>query len=136
MELNQMMMALKSILALTGSLLAAFFGGWDATLYTLLIFILFDYLTGVVRAAYERKVSSSVGFWGILKKVMVLLIVGLSHLLDVNLLGGGQVLRTGVIFFYSANEGISITENLGAMGFPIPRKLRKVLLQIKEEEDG
>lgn len=136
MQLNQMFAVLKGGLALTGSLLAAFLGGWDGAVYTLLSFIIFDYFTGLFRAFCERKVSSSIGFRGILKKVMILLVVGLSHLMDINLLGGGDVLRTGVIFFYSANEGISITENLGAVGFPIPQKLKNALIQMKEEEDG
>jgi len=136
MRLNQVFAVIKGVVALCGSILASFFGGWDKALYTLLILILFDYLTGVIRAVFARKISSSIGFRGILKKVLILMMVGFSHLLDLNLLAGGEVLRTGVIFFYSANEGISITENLAAIGFPIPEKLKSVLLQMKEEENG
>jgi toxin secretion/phage lysis holin len=136
MRFNQIFTTIKGVFALCGSVLAIFFGGWDKALYTLMILILFDYVTGVIRAVYARKISSSIGFRGILKKLLILMTVGFSHLLDLNLLGGGEVLRTGVIFFYSANEGISITENLAAIGFPLPEKLKSVLLQMKEEENG
>ncbi|WKY43510.1 phage holin family protein [Eubacteriaceae bacterium ES2] len=135
MRCNQMFAVIKGIFALVGSTLTVFFGGWDKALYTLLILIIFDYLTGVIRAVFARKISSSIGFHGILKKILILMMIGFSHLLDLNLLGGGEVLRTGAIFFYSANEGISITENLAAIGFPLPEKLKSVLLQIKEEEN-
>lgn len=120
--------------AVVGSVLGFLLGGFDGYLYTLLGFILIDYLTGVMVAMALRQVSSEIGFVGILKKILILIMVGLGHLLDQNLLGGGATMRTAVIFFYTANEGISITENLGRLGLPIPTKLTAVLKQLSEEE--
>ncbi|TYC85767.1 phage holin family protein [Acetobacterium wieringae] len=117
-----------------GSVLGFLLGGFDGYLYTLLGFILIDYLTGLALAAARRQVSSQIGFTGIMKKMLIFVIVAMGHLLDQNLMGGGATLRTAMIFFYLANEGISITENLAALGFPIPASLKKVLAQLSEEE--
>ena len=126
--------SLPTVCGVIGSVLGFLLGGFDRYLYTLLGFILIDYLTGLALAAARRQVSSQIGFNGILKKMMILVIVAMGHLLDQNLLGGGATLRTAMIFFYLANEGISITENLAALGFPIPASLEKVLAQLSEEE--
>ena len=82
----------------------------------------------------KRQISSEIGFVGILKKILILVMVAMGHLLDQNLLGGGAAMRTAVIFFYTANEGISITENLSRLGFPIPARLKSVLAQLSEKE--
>ena len=119
--------------AVLGSVVGFLLGGFDGYLYTLLGLILIDYLTGLVLAAVKRQVSSQIGFVGIMKKMLILVMVALGHLLDVNLLGGGAALRTAVIFFYAANEGISITENLAALGFPMPQQLKRVLKQLSED---
>jgi toxin secretion/phage lysis holin len=119
--------------AVLGSVIGFLLGGFDGYLYTLLGLILIDYLTGLVLAAAKRQVSSQIGFVGIMKKMLILVMVALGHLLDVNLLGGGAALRTAVIFFYAANEGISITENLAALGFPMPPQLKRVLKQLSED---
>jgi toxin secretion/phage lysis holin len=119
--------------AVLGSVVGFLLGGFDGYLYTLLGLILIDYLTGLVLAAAKRQVSSQIGFVGIMKKMLILVMVALGHLLDVNLLGGGAALRTAVIFFYAANEGISITENLAALGFPMPQQLKRVLKQLSED---
>ncbi|WP_414733467.1 phage holin family protein [Acetobacterium carbinolicum] len=119
--------------AVLGSVIGFLLGGFDGYLYTLLGLILIDYLTGLVLAAAKRQVSSQIGFVGIMKKMLILVMVALGHLLDVNLLGGGAALRTAVIFFYAANEGISITENLAALGFPMPQQLKRVLKQLSED---
>ncbi|WP_373483151.1 holin family protein [Acetobacterium sp.] len=125
---------LPKVFGVLGSVLGFLLGGFDGYLYTLLAFILIDYLTGVLVAVAQRQVSSEIGFVGILKKMLILVMVVIGHLLDENLLGGGATMRTAVIFFYTANEGISITENLGCLGFPIPEKLKRVLAQLDEEE--
>ena len=125
---------LPQYFALLGSVLGFLLGGFDSYLYTLLGFILIDYLTGLVVAITLRQVSSEVGFVGILKKMLILVMVAMGHLLDQNLLGAGNALRTAVIFFYTANEGISITENLTRLGFPIPAKLKMVLAQLYDKE--
>lgn len=125
---------LPKVFAVLGSLLGFLLGGFDGYLYTLLGFILIDYLTGLSLAVARRQLSSEIGFVGIMKKMLILVMVAMGHLLDVNLLGGGATMRTAVIFFYAANEGISITENLGCLGFPIPAKLKQALAQLKEDE--
>ncbi|MBC3805037.1 holin [Acetobacterium fimetarium] len=120
--------------AVIGSVLGFLLGGFDGYLYTLLGFILIDYLTGVMAAVALRQIASEIGFVGILKKILILVMVAMGHLLDQNLLGGGAAMRTAVIFFYTANEGISITENLSRLGFPIPARLKSVLAQLSEKE--
>ncbi len=121
--------------ALLGSSLYLLLGGFDQYLYALLGLVLADYISGLVLAIQEKRISSQIGFMGILKKMLIFLMVGMGHLLDRTLLSGGEALRTGIIFFYAANEGISIIENLSQIGFPIPEKLKKVLIQIKEREE-
>lgn len=121
--------------ALLGSSLYLLLGGFDQYLYALLGLVLADYISGLVLAIQEKRISSQIGFMGILKKMLIFLMVGMGHLLDTTLLSGGEALRTGIIFFYAANEGISIIENLSQIGFPIPEKLKKVLIQIKEREE-
>jgi toxin secretion/phage lysis holin len=126
---------LPEAFAVIGSVLGFLLGGLDGYLYTLLGFILIDYLTGVVVAIARRQISSEIGFVGILRKILILVMVAMGQLLDQNLLGGGGALRTAVIFFYLANEGISITENLARLGFPIPARLKRVLAQLSEKAD-
>lgn len=127
--------SLPTIAAVGGSLLGFLLGGFDGYLYSLLGFVVIDYLTGLVLAAARRQVSSQIGFTGILKKMLIFVIVAMGHLLDQNLLGGSATLRTAMIFFYLANEAISITENLGALGFPLPPKLKQVLTQLSAESE-
>ncbi|SKA11655.1 toxin secretion/phage lysis holin [Pilibacter termitis] len=119
-----------------GGFLGWFLGGVDGSLFTLLAFVIVDYLTGVLRAITEKKLSSQIGSIGITKKVMIFLLVGIAHMLDVEIIGNGNVLRDAVIFFYISNEGISIIENAVKIGLPIPEKLKDVLEQItKHKED-
>lgn len=133
-EMKELVQQLPKIFGIIGSLVGFLMGGFDGFLYTLLGFILIDYTTGVMVAMFQRQVSSEIGFTGILKKILILIMVAMGHLLDQNLLGGGDAMRTAVIFFYTANEGISIMENLTRLGFPIPRKLKEVLAQLSEQE--
>ena len=121
--------------ALVGSSLYFLLGGFDQYLYALLGLILLDYISGLLLAIQDKRISSQIGFMGILKKILIFVMVGIGHLLDTTLLSGGQALRTGIIFFYAANEGISIIENLSAIGFPIPQKLKDVMIQIQEREE-
>lgn len=93
-----------------------------------------DYLTGVLAAIYERKLSSEVGFKGIAKKVVIFCLVALGNIIDVQIIGEGSVIRTAIIFFYISNEGISIVENAGRLGLPVPQKLKDVLEQLKTDK--
>ena len=123
-----------------GGWLGWFLGGCDGLLYALVLFVVVDYITGVMCAAADHKLSSEVGFKGICRKVLIFLLVGIGHVLDTQIIGTGSVLRTAVIFFYLSNEGVYILENAGHLGLPIPEKLKIVLEQLhdraeKETED-
>lgn len=118
-----------------GGMLGWFLGGTDGFLYALLAFVILDYITGVMVAAIQKKVSSEVGFKGICKKVLIFILVGLANVVDVQIIGNGSAIRTAVIFFYLSNEGISILENTAIIGLPVPQKLKDVLEQLKDHSD-
>ena len=111
------------------------FGSLDGLLLALIAFMVLDYATGLVVAWNRKELSSAVGFTGIAKKVLILALVAVGHLLDAHILGGGSVCRNTVIGFYIANEGISILENAGNIGIPLPEKLLEVLKQLKAKND-
>lgn len=122
---------------ITGTLATAlvyFLGGWDIALQTLLIVIVLDYITGICKAIYNKKINSSVGLKGIMKKIGYLIIVAVAVILD-NITGNTGAIRTLVIYFFVANEGISILENWGGMGLPLPQKLTDTLEQLKNDND-
>ena len=121
-----------------GGWLGYFLGGYDGLLYALVVFMVVDYVTGVMCAINDKKLSSSVGFRGICRKVLILMLVGLANILDVTVIGTGAILRTAVIFFYLSNEGVSLLENAGHLGLPIPEKLKEILAQLHDraESDG
>lgn len=122
----------KVVFTAIGGYLGYLLGGQDSFLYALIAFIVIDYLTGVMLAIIQRKLSSSVGFNGIFKKVMIFMIVAVAHTIDEYLIKSGGAIRTAVIFFYISNEGISILENSANIGLPIPEKLKEILVQLKE----
>ena len=103
---------------------------FDGFLYALVALMVADYITGVMCAIVEKKLSSEIGFKGIFKKVLIFILVGVGHLIDTNLIGDGSVLRTAIIFFYCSNEGVSMLENAGRLGLPIPEKLKDILVQL------
>jgi len=129
----------QTAFAAIGGFLGWFLDGPDGFLYALIAFVAVDYLTGVMCAIADRKLSSEVGAKGIFKKVLIFVLVGVGHIIDSQVLGDGGAVRTAVIFFYLSNEGISILENAAHVGLPIPEKLKAVLEQLhnrseKEEE--
>ena len=97
--------------AAVGGWLGWFLGGCDGLLYALVAFAVIDYITGIMCAINDRNLSSSVGFKGICKKVLIFAFVGIAHILDLYVIGTGSVLRTAIIFFYISNEGVSLMEN-------------------------
>ncbi len=109
-------------------------GGWDGFLYALVTFVVIDYLTGVMLAILEKRLSSEVGARGIFKKVLIFAMVAVGHIIDAQVITNGSAVRTAVIFFYLSNEGISILENAAKIGLPIPEKLKLVLDQLYKEE--
>lgn len=125
----------ESIFAVFGGIFGWFFGGFDGLMYTLLAFVIIDYFTGLTVAIINHNVNSEVGYRGIFKKVMIFLLVGIANLIDVQVLKQGAAFRDATIFFYVANEGISIIENSANLGLPVPKKLIDILAQLKSEEE-
>lgn len=123
-----------SYMSIIGAVLGWFLGGGTPALYTLIVFMGIDYISGVMLAVVNRKVSSAVGARGIFKKMMIIAFVGMGHLLDAYIIGQGQMLQTAIIFFYISNEGISILENTTELGLPIPQKLKDILVQLNQKK--
>ena len=120
-----------------GGFLGWFLGGVDGFLYALIAFTVIDYITGVMCAVADKKLSSEVGFKGICRKVLIFLLVGIANIIDVQVIQTGSVLRTAVIFFYLSNEGVSLTENAAHLGLLVPEKLKAVLEQLHDRDaDG
>jgi len=126
---------IQFIFAAIGGWLGWFLGGCDGLLYALITFVVVDYITGVMCAVVDKKLSSEVGFRGIFKKILIFLLVGIANLLDVNIIGSGSVLRTAAIFFYLSNEGVSLLENATHLGLPVPEKLKNVLQQLHDRSE-
>ena len=124
---------LSAIFATIGLWLGLFIGPVNGLLIALIVFVITDYVTGFASAIVRKELSSSVGFKGLARKVLIFLIVGIANVLDVYVLGANAVLRTAVILFYMANEGLSIIENAGEIGLPIPKKLKEVLAQLRKK---
>ena len=122
----------KILFSMIGGLIGSLFGELDGILYALLVFIIIDYLTGIFAAVVEKQLSSSIGFRGIFKKIAILFLVSLGHLIDTAIIKQGGTIRTMVILFYLSNEGLSILENTVRIGLPIPEKLQAILKQINE----
>ena len=111
-------------------------GGFDGLLNALVIFMVVDYITGFMCAIIEKKLSSEVGFRGIFKKIMILVMVGIGHAIDSYVIGTGEAVRTMVLVFYLSNEGISLLENAARIGLPLPEKLKQILSQIHRGGKG
>ena len=126
---------IQLVIAGLGGWLGWFLGGCDGLIYALLVFVVVDYVTGVLCAINDRSLSSEVSFRGLCRKVLIFTLVAVGHILDVYVIGNGSVLRTAVIFFYLSNEGISLLENAGHLGLPIPDQLRLVLEQLHDREE-
>ena len=124
------------VFAAVGGGIGWFFGELDGFFYALLAFVVIDYLTGVMCAIADRSLSSEVGFRGIFRKVLIFVMVGAGHILDAQVIGSGDALRTAVIFFYISNEGVSLLENAAHIGLPVPEKLKEVLAQLHDREKG
>lgn len=118
-----------------GGFLGWFLGGMDGFMFTLIAFVALDYVTGVFCAVVDKRLSSNIGFKGIFRKILIFVMVGVGHMIDTYIIGDGGVLRTAIIFFYLSNEGISMLENAGHLGLPIPQKLMDVLSQLRQKND-
>lgn len=125
----------KTVVSIGGVLASYLFGGWGALLGILLAFVIIDYITGFIAAGAEGKLSSEVGFKGIAKKILIFVLVAVAHLLDEALGGNNNIFRDAVIFFYLANELLSIIENAGRAGLPIPEVLKNAVEILKGKGD-
>lgn len=123
------------IFTFLGGWLGYFLGGCDGLLFTLMVFVTADYITGVMCAIIDKRLNSKEGFQGICRKVIIFLLVGIAQMIDVNVIATGSVLRSAVIFFYLSNEGLSVLENSAHLGLPIPEKLKDVLEQLHHREE-
>lgn len=134
--MKQFWNTIQLIFSAVGGWLGYFLGGCDGLLYALIAFVVIDYITGVMCAIINRELSSAVGFKGIFRKVLIFLLVGIANIIDVQVIGTGAVLRTAVIFFYISNEGVSLLENAGHLGLPIPEKIKTVLEQLHDRAEN
>ncbi|MEA5013431.1 MAG: phage holin family protein [Candidatus Limiplasma sp.] len=113
-----------------GGWLGYFLGGVDGLLITLVVFMALDYITGVMCGIVDKKLSSAVGFKGLFRKMLIIALVGVGHVVDISVVGTGGALRSAVICFYLSNEGLSMIENATRLGLPVPDKLKEILAQL------
>ena len=118
-----------------GGWLGYYLGGLDGLLIALLVFVVLDYITGVMCAIADHNLSSAVSFKGICRKVLIFALVGVGHVLDTHVVGTGSALRSAVICFYLSNEGVSLLENAAHLGLPVPEKLKAILSQLHNKQD-
>ena len=126
---------IQLVFAVIGGWLGWFLGECDGLMYALIAFVIADYVTGVMCAVSDKRLSSKVGFKGICRKVLIFVLVGMANILDMHVIGTGCVLRTAVLFFYISNEGVSVLENAGHLGLPVPARLLNVLEQLHEDAE-
>ena len=128
--------SIQFVFTAVGGWLGYFLGGCDGLFYALIVFVVIDYITGIMYAIINQSLSSEVGFKGICRKVLIFLLVGIANILDVQVIGSGSVLRTAVIFFYLSNEGVSILENAAFLSLPVPEKIKIVLEQLHDRSES
>lgn len=127
---------IKALIAALSALAGFLWGDMDGLFLALIAFMAIDMITGMVAGAAEHNLDSEICFKGICKKIMILAFVALAHLLDAQILGGEKsVVRSAVIGFYCANEGLSILENGGRLGLPYPKKLKDILAQLRKDSN-
>ncbi len=125
---------IQAAVTVIGGWMGYFLGGLDGLMIALVIFVVLDYVTGIMCAIADKKLSSSVGFKGICRKVLIFLLVGVAHIVDLHVVGSGSVLRGAVVCFYLSNEGVSMLENAAHLGLPVPEKLKVILEQLHDRE--
>lgn len=130
--MKDLWVSLQLALAAVGAWLGWFLGGMDGLIYAMLVFVIADYVTGVMCAINDKHLSSEIGFKGICKKIIIFMLIGVANLIDVYVIKSGAMLRTATIFFYLSNEGISLIENAVHLGLPVPEKIKQVLKQLTD----
>lgn len=129
-SVNLIWAKVQAAITAVGGWLGYLIGGMDGMMTALIVLMVLDYVTGVMCAVIDKNLSSAIGFRGIFKKVLILMLVGVAHIVDTNVVGSGAALRGAIIAFYLSNEGLSLLENAAHIGLPIPDRLRDVLKQL------
>lgn len=124
---------LQMAVTMLGGWLGYFIGGVDGLMTALIAMMVLDYVPGIMCAIVDKQLSSAIGFKGIFKKVLIVMLVGVAHIVDLHVVGTGEALRSAVICFYLSNEGVSVLENAGRLGLPIPEKLKAILAQLHDK---
>ena len=125
----------RGVVSLGAGALTYLYGDMNGLLVALFVAIVLDYVTGLIKAGIKKELSSEIGFKGILKKILILIVVALAHVVD-NTVGSGETWRNIAIVFYICNEGLSILENAVACGLPIPKKIKNLLKNMEEDKKG
>ena len=125
---------IQGAITVIGGWLGYFLGGMDGLMIALVVFVILDYVTGIMCAINDKKLSSAVGFRGICRKVLIFLLVGVAHIVDLHVVGSCSALRGAVVCFYLSNEGVSMLENAAHLGLPVPEKLKAILEQLHDRE--
>lgn len=134
--MDKLRLFMDGVIAAGAGLFAFLYGDVTPLFYAVLSFMALDYITGVIVAIINKKLSSEIGFKGLAKKLLILIFIALAHILDVNVLGTYPVLQSAIMAFFIANEGISLIENAAKLGLPIPNKLLDVLKQLKKQGES
>lgn len=134
--MSKIQIIIDSIAGAVGAVLGFMYGEVTGLFWALIAFMALDYITGVVVAIIEKRLSSEVGFRGLAKKFLILVFVAVGHIADAYILGGTPAAMSAVMLFYIANEGISIIENAASLGLPVPNKLTSIMEQIKNKSES
>lgn len=134
--MSKIQIIIDSIAGAVGAVLGFMYGEVSGLFWALIAFMALDYITGVIVAVIEKRLSSEVGFRGLAKKFLILVFVAVGHIADTYILGGTPAAMSAVMLFYIANEGISIIENAAALGLPVPKKLTNIMEQIKNKSES
>ncbi len=134
--MSKIQIIINSIAGAVGAVLGFMYGEVTGLFWALIAFMALDYITGVIVAVIEKRLSSEVGFRGLAKKFLILVFVAVGHIADTYILGGTPAAMSAVMLFYIANEGISIIENAAALGLPVPKKLTSIMEQIKNKSES
>lgn len=134
--MGKLQLIVDTVAGVIGAVIGFLYGEVSGIFIALLAFMALDYITGVIIAITNKRLSSEVGFKGLAKKLVILIFTAIGHIIDYYILGDGGVAMSAVILFYISNEGISITENAARLGLPVPEKLKEILQQLREKGDN
>ena len=134
--MSKIQIIIDSIAGAVGAVLGFMYGEVTGLFWALIAFMALDYISGVIVAIIEKRLSSEVGFRGLAKKFLILVFVAVGHIADTYILGGTPAAMSAVMLFYIANEGISIIENAAALGLPVPKKLTSIMEQIRNKSES